>query len=111
MSEVLEKTFVDNDGTLVVSRWQDCEAIVEANKEKQKETQRHDCAREIADVPMVFLEQILNEEYKRGHMLRLFSPEYMKILRRRLETDWTFLRCDNKSNPGGLGTAHDHLEL
>jgi hypothetical protein len=41
-------------------------SIRERNKALRCESQRHDCARLIADIPAVIIVQWLNEEYARG---------------------------------------------
>lgn len=77
-------------------RSQDVEDIIEANKVDQSVSQRSDWGRLKARIPNIFLEQWLNEEYRRGNVnLRLFTPEFDKLIDRKLQDpDWRFLRTD-----------------
>ena len=97
MSDVFTRVWLDpGERTIVADTWQDVEPILESNKAKRGEQQRHDCAREIADIPCVILTKWLNEEYARGNtQLRMFSREWRELVRRKLnDPDWAYLRTD-----------------
>lgn len=77
-------------------RTQDVEDIIEANKRDAATSQQSDWGRHVARIPNIFLEQWLNEEYRKGNVnLRLFTPEFDKLIARKLQDpDWRFLRTD-----------------
>lgn len=84
-------------------RSQDVEDIIDHNKALQSISQQSDWGRHVAKIPNIFLEQWLNEEYARGNVnLRLFSPEFDKLIARKLQDpDWRFLRVDAQSHHSG----------
>ena len=79
-----------------IERVQDVEDIIERNKSLQTVKQKSDWGRHIATIPNIFLEQWLNEEWKRGNTsIRLFSKEMDALIARKLrDPDWRFLRVD-----------------
>jgi hypothetical protein len=96
-TDVLTRLHVDRgEGIIVAERWQDVEDIIEHNKRLQSEPQRSDWGRHIASIPNIFLEQWLNEEWRRGNTsIRLFSEEFNRLIARKLrDPDWRFLRTD-----------------
>ncbi len=81
---------------LKVERWQDCEAIVERNKQLQTMPQKSDWGRHVASIPCVILERWLREELDRGNTtIKLFGKEMDAIVKRKLaDPDWRWLRTD-----------------
>jgi hypothetical protein len=95
MSSITKVILDRNDRKIVAVTSQDVEPILELNKARQNEVQKHDCARLIADIPCVFLVQWLNEEHARGNtQLRLFTREFNEtVVKRKLQDpDWKWLR-------------------
>jgi hypothetical protein len=82
---------------IIASTTQDVAPILERNKALRGESQRHDCARLIADIPAVIIVRWLNEEYARGNIhLRPFTREFNEtvVARKLKDPDWRFLRTD-----------------
>jgi len=81
---------------ITFERVQDVEPIIEHNKAIAGLDQHSDWGRAIAEIPNIFLEQWLAEEYRRGNVgIRLFSEEFNKIVRKKLnDPEWRFLRID-----------------
>jgi hypothetical protein len=80
---------------IIASTTQDIEPILERNKTLRGESQRHDCARLIADIPAVIIVQWLNEEYARGNThLRPFTREFNEtvVARKLRDPEWKHLR-------------------
>lgn len=105
MSDIISRHHFDPaEKTFTFERIQDVEPILESNKDKRGEYQQHDCAREVAEIPCVILEMWLNEEHAKGNTgLRLFTPEFNQLVKRKLaDPDWAALRTDGKFN-GLLG--------
>jgi hypothetical protein len=80
---------------VIVASEQDVEPMLEANAAARAEPQRGDLRR-VASIPNVILVRWLNEEYARGNVdLRLFSAEFDRIVRTKLDDpEWRFLRVD-----------------
>lgn len=95
MNEVLTRIQV-REGDLTTERWQDCEDIIERNKQLKNEPQKSDWGRHIASIPCIFLEKWLNEEFAdTGHLIKLWGPEMDEIIKRKLrDPDYAFLRTD-----------------
>jgi hypothetical protein len=81
-------------GTLIVRSYQDVEDIIERNKQLRSMPQKHDCARQIADIPNNIVVAWLNEEWARGNTtLKLFGPEWNAFVKKKLaDPDWAYLR-------------------
>jgi hypothetical protein len=82
-------------GHIIASTTQDVEPILERNKALRGESQRHDCARLIADIPAVIIVQWLTEEYARGNThLRPFTREFNEtvVARKLQDPEWAYLR-------------------
>jgi hypothetical protein len=80
---------------IIASATQDVEPILERNRALRGESQRHDCARLIADIPAVIIVQWLNEEYARGNTnLRPFTREFNEtvVARKLRDPEWKHLR-------------------
>jgi hypothetical protein len=80
---------------IIASTTQDVEPILERNKALRGETQRHDCARLIADIPAVIIVRWLNEEYERGNIhLRPFTRAFNEtvVARKLRDPEWKHLR-------------------
>jgi hypothetical protein len=85
------------DRRIIASTTQDVEPVLERNKALRGESQRHDCAWLIADIPAVIIVQWLNEECARGNIhLRPFTREFNEtvVMRKLSDPDWRFLRTD-----------------
>jgi hypothetical protein len=83
------------DRRIIASSTQDVAPILERNKALRGESQRHDCARLIADIPAVIIVQWLNEEYARGNThLRPFTREFNEtvVARKLRDSEWKHLR-------------------
>lgn len=91
---------------LTIERTQDVEPIIERNKALQSVEQKSDWGRHIASIPNIFLEQWLNDEWKRGNVgLEFGSDEFWKIVKRKLDDpEWQFLRVDGVSSQTGWGS-------
>jgi hypothetical protein len=98
---------LDSNGQdLAIEHIQDVEPILERNKMLRTMEQKSDWGREIAEVPYVVLIRWLDEEHARGNTgLRLFSPEYKQLMRRKLaDPEWAYLRTDKpKLQAGWMG--------
>lgn len=97
--------FDEGSDTLILNRVQDVEPFLEHNKYLQSVRQKSDWGRHHASIPMVFLEKWLNEEWARGNVdLRLFSPEFDKLIERKLQDpDWKFLLTESSQVQGFMG--------
>ena len=98
MSDVATRVHYDrSERKYHFERVQDVEPIIENNKRLQTETQdRKSSFRQVASIPMVFLEKWLNEEYQRGNTgIRLFDDEFNRLVARKLQDpDYKWLRTD-----------------
>jgi hypothetical protein len=85
-----------NGRDLAIEHIQDVEPILDWNKEARRDEQKSDWGRHIGRIPNVLYVQWLNEEHARGNTnLRLFTPEFDAIVRKKLyDPDWAFLRVD-----------------
>ena len=78
-------------------RIQDVEDIIERNKRRQNEPQdRKSSFRHIAEIPNIFIEKWMREEWARGNVsLKWADKEMDAIVERKLQDpDWKFLRTD-----------------
>lgn len=94
------KIHLDSNGQdLAVESIQDVEPILEHNKMLRTMEQKSDWGREIAEIPNVILIRWLNEEHAKGYEdLRLFTPEFDLIIKKKLQDpDWAYLRTDKPS--------------
>ncbi len=92
-TEVLKFSLMD--GQAIVRTTDDVEPVLERNKELRSMPQRSDWGRQIADVPVVILQQWLNEAWERGHDIKYLSPEYYALVWKKLQDpDWKYLRTD-----------------
>lgn len=85
-----------NDKDVIAVTTQDVEPILERNKTLRSEEQKSDWGRHVATVPNNVAYQWLVEEWTRGNKnLRMFSPEWMALVKRKLDDpDWAYLRTD-----------------
>lgn len=81
---------------LAVEHVQDCDPILDWNKESRREDQNSDWGRHVARIPNVIYVKWLNEEHARGNTsLRLFTPEFDAIVQKKLDDpEWMYLRTD-----------------
>ncbi len=88
---------LDSNGKdLAIRHSQDCEDILDWNKEARRDEQRSDWGRHVARIPNVIYIRWLDDEYRKGNTsLRLFTPEFDAIVRKHLQDPaWAHLRCD-----------------
>lgn len=85
-----------NGQDLAIEHVQDCDPILEWNKEARRDEQRSDWGRHVARIPNVVYVQWLNEEHRKGNTsLRLFTPEFDEIVAKKLnDPEWLHLRVD-----------------
>lgn len=82
-------------GDLTVSTVQDVEPIIAWNREARRDQQSSDWGRHVARIPNVVLMQWLDEEFKRGHDIQLFSDEFDRLVDRKLkDPEFAYLRTD-----------------
>lgn len=95
---MLETRFhLDSNGKdLAIEHHQDCEAIIEWNKEARRDEQRSDWGRHIGRIPNVIYVQWLDEEHAKGNTsLRMFTPEFDAIVQKKLyDPEFAYLRVD-----------------
>jgi hypothetical protein len=95
------KIHLDSNGQdLVIEHVQDVEPILQRNHMLRSLDQVNtDGLKEIAEIPNVTLIKWLDEEHARGnHNLRLFTPEFDAIMKKKLEDpEWKYLRTDKPS--------------
>ena len=94
---VLTEIYPDpNDKSIVAVSYQDCDPILENNKELRSRTWKSDGGRHIADVPNVLINQWLTEEWTKGNLhLRLGTPEWQEVMRKKLsDPNYKYLRTD-----------------
>jgi hypothetical protein len=98
VSDVYDRPHFHSDGSWAWERWQDVEPILERNKARQNAPQHNETFRHVAEIPNIFLEQWLNEEYRKGNVgLRLFTPEFDALIKRKLrDPDWRWLKATDK---------------
>ena len=82
-------------GDAIVTRSQDVAPILEHNKELQKAGQKSDWGRHIASIPVMVLEQWIQETGVDFYMLN--GADQDKFLKKYLnDPAWAYLRTDNK---------------
>ena len=86
------------ENKFIVERIQDVEPILDNNKALANEAQTMDGFHHIGEIPNVFIERWLNEEYERGNVgLHLGHPDFLALCKRKLrDPDWAFLRVTDK---------------
>jgi hypothetical protein len=87
-----------NGEDLAVEHVQDCDPILEWNKEARRDEQRSDWGRHVARIPNILYVKWLDEEYAKGNTsLRLFTPEFDAIVQKKLQDpEWAHLRVDKR---------------
>ncbi len=87
-----------NDKDIIAVSTQDIEPEIEQAKELRKVEQKSDWGRHVASIPNILLNALLNEEWARGnHSLRLNSPEFNELVRRKLQMEWAAFRVDRSA--------------
>lgn len=91
----MARILVEN-GDVTIAHSQDCDPILDWNKEARRDTQHSDWGRHVARIPNVIMIKWLDEEAAKGHTeLRLFTPEFDEIVQRKLQDpEWAYLRVD-----------------
>lgn len=80
-------------GRITFERVQDCEPILQRNKELRALPQRADWGRHIASIPNVIIEKWMREDGV--NILGLSAEEWGRFIRRKLDDpDWRHLRTD-----------------
>jgi hypothetical protein len=89
------KVIVEN-GDVTIAHSQDCDPILDWNKEARRDEQKSDWGRHVARIPNVLLVQWLNEADRAGNTgLRLFTPEFDELVQRKLQDpEFAYLRVD-----------------
>lgn len=101
---VQTKIHIDSNGQdLAIEHRQDCEAIVEWNKEARRDEQHSDWGRHIARIPNVIYVKWLDEQHAKGNTsLRMFTPEFDEIVQKKLQDpEWAYLRVDRPALQAG----------
>jgi hypothetical protein len=98
MSDLRRRVLYDHDGDALISHVrQDVEPILDHNRKLRDVDQPNtDGMKHVASIPVVVLEQWLNEEHARGNTgLTMGTKEFDALIRRKLaDHDWLFLRTD-----------------
>ncbi len=78
--------------------------ILELNKALRTQEQKSDWGRHIAEIPNVLYVTWLDEEHAKGNTdLRLFTPEFDAIVKKKLyDPDYAHLRTDMKNSTIGF---------
>ena len=98
------RVHLDSNGQdLTVEHVQDVNPILEWNKAARSEEQKSDWGRHVARIPNVIYVQWLNEEHAKGNTsLRMFTPEFDAIVKRKLDDpQWMYLRVDKPALQAG----------
>jgi hypothetical protein len=97
MDGVLVRPHFDSNGEdLAIEHVQDCDPILDWNKEARRDEQKSDWGRHVAKIPNVIYVKWLNEEHAKGNTnLRLFTEEFDRIVQRKIQDpEWAHLRTD-----------------
>lgn len=96
------RVLVEN-GNITIAHSQDCDPILEWNKEARRDEQKSDWGRHVARIPNVKLIEWLNDEHRKGNTdLRLFTPEFDAIVHKKLQDpDNAYLRVDRPALQAG----------
>lgn len=87
----------------VVSR-DDVSAILDNNARLRTMSQKSDWGRHVASIPNIIMVKWLNECWASGHEVRYLSPEWDKIVERKLkDPEWAYLRVDGPQSQIGWG--------
>lgn len=84
------------NGDVTIAHSQDCDPILDWNKEARRDTQHSDWGRHVARIPNVLYVKWLDEEHAKGNTnLRLFTPEFDELVQAKLnDPDFIHLRVD-----------------
>jgi hypothetical protein len=92
---VVRRVYVDEPERLThFVTWQECEPIIERNKQLQNEKQTGEGLRHVGTIPYVFVFQWLNEEWSRGNLkAKMTDREFVALMFRKLQDpDYKWLR-------------------
>ena len=98
------RVHLDSNGQdLAIEHIQDVDPILEWNKAARAEDQKSDWGRHVARIPNVIYVKWLDEEHAKGNTsLRMFSPEFDAIVKRKLQDpEWAYLRVDKPALQAG----------
>lgn len=98
------RVHLDSNGQdLAIEHIQDVEPILEWNKAARAEDQKSDWGRHVARIPNVIYVKWLDEEHAKGNTsLRMFTPEFDAIVKRKLQDpEWAYLRVDKPALQAG----------
>jgi hypothetical protein len=104
MDGVLIRPHFDSNGRdFAVEHVQDVEPVLRWNQEARRDEQHSDWGRHVARIPNVIYVRWLHEEHARGNLaLRLFSPEFDRVVQRKLaDPEWAYLRTDKPKLQAG----------
>ena len=92
--DIVSGTVFDRaEGKIHFTRWQNCDPILDSNKEMATIPQRGDF-RHVASIPLVLVEKWINEEGI--PVLGLSKDEFAKLVKRKLDGDFAYLRTAPK---------------
>lgn len=104
MDGILIRPHLDSNGRdLAIEHIQDVEPVLRWNREARRDDQPSDWGRHVARIPNVIYVRWLHEEHARGNVaLRLFSPEFDRVVQRKLaDPEWAYLRTDKPKLQAG----------
>jgi hypothetical protein len=93
-TDVILRAHLDMNGQdLAIEHWQDCEDIIERNKQLRSMPQRSDWGRHIASIPNVILLRWMEEDG--ANVLAMSGEEFGAFIKKKLaDPDWAHLRVD-----------------
>jgi hypothetical protein len=103
-TDIINKAFYDaGERKFTFVRTQDVEPILDQNKAFRSMEQTSDTFRHTAQVPMVLIEQWLQEEWRKGNTTIKFGSEECDLLiyAKLQDPDYAYLRTDMKSPMAG----------
>jgi hypothetical protein len=91
---VIIKPHLDANGKdLAIEHWQDCEDIIERNKQLRNTPQKSDWGRHIASIPNVILLKWMQDDGV--DVMQMRGDDFGKYIKRKLsDPDWAHLRVD-----------------
>lgn len=84
-----------DEKSLTVYAEDDVESVLEHNKTLRTMPQKSDWGRHVASIPPIICVKWLDEEARRGHVIRFLSKEWDELVAKKLsDPDWSYLRVD-----------------
>ena len=92
------------EGSAFVRYEDEVDPHLDRNAALRGNSQKSDWGKHVASIPNIIALKWLNEEWNRGHDLKLFSKEWMEFVARKLrDPEWAYLRTDGPVNQIGWG--------